>query len=76
MKKKTQTVTETTTLLCLKIKPKETGRDWCPECAAEVVWLTPSAAIELSGISELPKECMVHTNGNRICLRSLLGKGE
>ncbi|MGI8786957.1 MAG: hypothetical protein ACR2HG_04250 [Pyrinomonadaceae bacterium] len=38
-KKRTETVSETTTLLFLKNLANGTRRDWCEQCAAEVFWI-------------------------------------
>ncbi|MDQ6785504.1 MAG: hypothetical protein M3033_01610 [Acidobacteriota bacterium] len=69
-KRRIETVSETTTLLILKNSNVDARQSWCEQCAAEVFWIAPTE-IGLFGISELPSGA-VHTNGDRICSRSLI----
>ena len=70
-KKRTETISETTTLLILKKTVSDMVPDWCKKCAAEVFWIAPSE-IGLLGVSRLPDSKKIHRNGERICLRSLI----
>jgi len=70
-KKRIETTSETTTLLFLKKTANDIQADWCQQCAAEVLWIAPTA-IYLLGISELPESGAIHKNGWRICSRSLI----
>ena len=71
-RKRTETVSETTTLLFLKKTVKQMQTDWCNKCAAEVFWIE-AAEISLLGISDMPDStAKMHINGGRFCLRSLI----
>ena len=69
-RKRIEIVSETTTLLILKNSNVSARQSWCEQCAAEVIWIAPTE-IRLFGISELP-DGAVHTNGGRVCSRSLI----
>ena len=70
-KKRTETISETTTLLILKKTVSNMQPDWCEKCAAEVFWIAPTE-ISLLGVSRLPDSKEIHRNGEQICLRSLI----
>lgn len=77
-KKRTETTSETTTLLFLKNSADGERKSWCDQCAAKVFWLAPTE-INLFGISDLAETDAWHTNGEFICSRSLINqlkKGE
>ena len=69
-KKRIEITSETTTLLILKNTTNSAHQSWCERCQAEVIWIAPEQ-IDLFGISELPPGA-VHTNGGRVCSRSLI----
>ena len=71
-KKRTITVNETATLLLLRLKSKETQQNWCSECESEVLWIDLHTAVELFGMTNLSKKCVVHLNEGRVCSRSLM----
>jgi hypothetical protein len=70
-KKRTEIVSETTTLLILKNSAHSTRQSWCEQCEQEVIWIAPTE-IGLFGISDLSEIGAVHTNGIEICSRSLV----
>lgn len=69
-KKRTEIISETTTLLILKNSKGGERQSRCEQCAAEVFWIALSE-IELFGVSGLPSEA-VHTYGKFVCSRSLI----
>src|SRR5262245_10930812 len=71
-KKRTITVSETATLLSLKLKSNEIRRGWCNECTTEVIWLELHTAMEIFAMPRLFEECMVHVSEGRVCSRSLI----
>ncbi|CAN5510541.1 hypothetical protein BH10ACI1_BH10ACI1_03800 [soil metagenome] len=70
-KKRIKTTRETTVLLFFKKTANCFQADWCRQCAAKVFWIA-RAEINLLGILELPINGAIHTNGGRICSRSLI----
>ena len=68
--KRTITLTETNTILSLRMTTREMGFEWCSECSAQVVWIEVAAAMEMIGsLSEIPG---VHLRNGRVCSRSLI----
>ena len=77
-KKRIEIISETTTLLILKNSNAGARQSWCEQCAAEVFWIA-RAEINLFGVSDLPENGAIHTNGDFVCSRSLfeeIKKGE
>lgn len=70
-RKRTEIVSETTTLIILKNSSVGARQSWCGHCAAEVFWIAPKE-INLFGVSDLPESGAFHTNGDFICSRSLI----
>lgn len=70
-KKRIEIVSETTSLLILKNSAHATRQSWCEQCELEVIWIAPTE-IGLFGISNLSEIGVVHTNGERLCSRSLI----
>ena len=70
-KKRIEIVSETTTLIILKNSSVGARQSWCGQCVAEVFWIA-WAEINLFGISNLPKNGAIHTNGDFFCSRSLI----
>jgi hypothetical protein len=68
-KRRTITVSETATLLSLKLKGNEIRRGWCNECATEVIWLELTTAIEIFAMAS--EKSLVHFSAGRVCSRSL-----
>lgn len=50
-RKRTETISETATVLILKNSNIRTHVEWCESCAAEVVWIAPKSAAQLIGLS-------------------------
>ena len=69
--RRTETTSETLTLLITRRSTSATRVFWCGLCDTEVLWITPKA-IELFGIFDLPKSNAVHMTGEEICSRSLI----
>ena len=71
-KKRTETISETTTLLIMKNSTAEASVvGWCEQCCAEVLWIA-SEALTLFGISGTIKRGGMHIRGGSICSRSLI----
>ncbi len=70
-KKRTETTSETITLVVSKKPANSPLKGWCEQCAAEVFWIL-SAEIELFGIIDLPQSNAIHKNGARLCSRTLI----
>jgi hypothetical protein len=71
-KRRTIILSETDTLVSLKLNSIETRRGWCKECSAEVIWLDPRLATELFGMTSFPATGAIHLSQARVCSRSLL----
>ena len=69
-RKRIETISETTTLLILKNSNIGARQSWCGQCMADVFWIAPEE-IGLFGISDLSQDA-IHTNGERLCSRSLI----
>lgn len=72
-KKRTETISETETILFIKKTLPNTGVRWCPECESDVLWIGP-AALYLLGITSPPDNDAIHKSGDIFCSRSLIQK--
>lgn len=72
-KKRTETFSETTTIVFLKNSTAGARVNWCERCVAEVVWI-PAAEISLFGISDLAEIGRAHVKENRFCSRSVINE--
>ncbi|MEO7672583.1 MAG: hypothetical protein ABIU09_00725 [Pyrinomonadaceae bacterium] len=70
-KKRTETTSESVTLLIISNSASPAREDWCEECRADVFWIK-HAALKLFGISCLPDPTAVHTKAGEFCARSLI----
>jgi hypothetical protein len=72
-KKRTETISETETILFIKkTLPDQRGR-WCPQCQSEVLWIGP-AALHLLGIMIPPESDAIHKSRGDFCSRSLINE--
>jgi hypothetical protein len=71
-RRRTIILSETDTILSLKLRSNETRRGWCKECAAEVIWLDPRLVKELFGMTSFSETGVIHLSEAGICSRSLL----
>ena len=70
-RKRTETISETATLLFVKTTTAGPRAGWCAHCDADVVWIAHDA-LDLLGIPHLPENGSIHASGSEICLRSLI----
>ena len=70
-KRRTETISETNTLVILRSIGNGQGSSWCSDCSADVHWITPDA-LTLFGITELPTGKTMHKRGEDVCSRSLV----
>jgi len=70
-RKRTETVSETATIVIVNRPAPEIKTGRCAQCDAGVFWIAQTA-LELFGISPLPEDSAIHTSGSDICSRSLI----
>ena len=70
-RKRTETISETATLLIVKNTTAADRAGWCGECQADVMWISV-AALDLFGITTLPENGAIHMSGSDVCSRSLI----
>jgi hypothetical protein len=70
-RKRTETTSETATLVVVEKtwSPGRIGR--CGNCDAEVIWI-PTTEVHLFGIAVVPESRVLHFSGTDICSRSLI----
>jgi hypothetical protein len=70
-RKRTETTSETATLLLIE-KTAASGRTGrCGDCDARVLWI-PAGELHLFGIAKAPESSLLHSSGTDICSRSLI----
>jgi hypothetical protein len=74
-KKRTETISETETILFVKNPAADACVLWCPQCGSEVLWIGP-AALPLLGITRALDGDAIHKNGGDVCSRSLIKEFE
>jgi hypothetical protein len=72
-KKRTETFSETTTIVFLKNSNAGAQVNWCERCMAEVIWIS-STELGLFDISDIAEIGRAHVNGNRFCSRSVINE--
>jgi hypothetical protein len=70
-KKRTETISETKTVLFIKKTATDMCVGWCPQCRSDVLWIGP-AALYLLGMVMPPVNDAIHTSGGELCSRSLI----
>jgi len=72
-KKRTETISETETILFIKKILVDNGVRWCPQCQSEVLWIE-RAALHLLGIMTPPDDEEIHKSRSEFCSRSLINE--
>ena len=70
-RKRTETVSETATIVIVKKTAPQIRTGRCTQCDSEVLWIAQDA-LGLFGISPLRDDVAIHTSGRDICSRSLI----
>ena len=69
--KRTEIISETSSVLYLKTADVGTHSAWCPQCNAVVAWLDP-AALDVLKDKDGSRVAAIHKTPFAICSRSLL----
>lgn len=72
-RKRTETISETATVVFVKNANTGVRTGWCIECGADVLWIA-IRALGLFGITGLPVSSTLHPHGDEICSRALIKK--